>query len=64
MAAQHLYSVCVAAHMLNCKPDDVIRLINRGVLEADSSSTDICTVISEEEVEKARRALKEKGESQ
>ena len=64
MTAQHLYSVRVAAHMLNCKPDDVIRLINRGVLEADSSSTDICTVLAEEEVEKARAALKDKGENQ
>jgi len=64
MSVQRYYSIGVAAHHLGCDADVLHELINRGVLEADSSSTDICTVITEEEVEKARLALKETGEKE
>ncbi len=61
MDIQRYYSVGYVAHHLGCEADDVIRLINAGVLEADADLTGDVLVIAEEQVERAKDALKARG---
>lgn len=56
--AERFYSVGCVAHALNCDADDVIRLINDGTIDADANVSGDVLVIAEEQVERAKGALK------
>jgi len=58
MSAQHYYSVGYVAHHLGCDVDELMQLINRGVLDADADLSGDVLVIAEEQVERAKDALR------
>ncbi|MCP9494076.1 MAG: hypothetical protein MSG64_06420 [Pyrinomonadaceae bacterium MAG19_C2-C3] len=61
MAYERYYSIGFIARMLECTTDDVMQLINQGVLEADAATSGEVIVIKEAsiEMERAKQALKD-----
>lgn len=58
MTMQRFYSVGYVAHHLGCDADEILRLINAGVLEADADVSGDVLVIEEGQVERAKAALR------
>lgn len=58
MAVERFYSIGYAAHLLGCEPDELVRMIRDGRIEADADLTGDVLIIEEEQVGRAKDALR------